>query len=54
VEVVAGVEGGPELVGVGGVADDGVEVEDGVEMAADPLVDGLAVGFAGGAGMVIV
>jgi hypothetical protein len=60
-EVVSAVVGGEELVGVGRVADDGVEVEDGIEVGrvliacgrcADPCVDGLAVGLAEGAGVV--
>src|SRR6266567_6946003 len=47
VKVVAAIVGGEELVGVLGVADYGVEVDDSVEVSggADPLVDGLAVGF---------
>lgn len=55
VEVIAGVEGGEELVGVGGIADHGVEIDCPVEMAggANPLIDGLAVGFARWARMVI-
>jgi len=53
--VVSAVVGGKELVGVLGIADDGVEIDDGVEVArgADPLVDGLAVGFAERAGVVV-
>ena len=47
VEVVAAVLGGEHAIGMGGVANDFVEVEDGVEVAgsANPGVDGLAVGF---------
>jgi len=43
--VVAAVVGGEELVGVLGIAGDGIEVDDCVEVAggSDPLVDGLAV-----------
>ena len=50
--MVAAVVGGEQVVGVGGVANDAVEVDDGVEVAggANPLVDGLAVGFAERAG----
>ena len=56
VEVVAAVVGGEELVGVLGIAEDLIEVEDGVEVAghANPGVDGLARGFVGGAGVVEV
>ena len=56
VEVVAAVVGGEHAIGMGGVADDFVEIEDGVEVAGgeDPGVDGLAVGFGGGAGVVVV
>ena len=54
VEVVSAVVGGEELVGMAGVADYGVEIEDGIEVAgANPGVDGLAVGFAEGAGVVV-
>jgi len=54
--VVAAIVGGEEMVGVGGVADYGVEIDDRVEVVggADPGVDGLAVGFAEGAGVVVV
>ncbi len=50
VEVVAGVVEDEEHAGVGGVSGDFVEVDDAVELVggADPLVDGLAHGFAGG------
>ena len=55
-EVVAAVVGGEEVVGVGGVTDYLVEIDGGVEVVggADPGVDGLAVGFAEGAGVVVV
>jgi len=55
VEVVAAVEGGQHAVGLVGVARGFVKVDDGVEVpsGANPLVDGLAVGFAGGAGVVV-
>jgi len=55
-KVVAAVVGGQEMVGVRGIADDCVEVDDGVEVAgvANPGVDGLAIGFAQGAGVVVV
>ncbi len=54
--MVAAVVGGEQLVGVLGVADYGVEIDDGVEVAggANPVVDGLAVGFAQGAGVIVV
>jgi len=53
VEVIAGVGGGGEDGGVGGVAGGFVEIDDSVEESggADPLVDGLADGVAGGGGV---
>ena len=56
VEVVAAIVGGEHAIGMGGVADDFVEVEDGVEVAGgeDPGIDGLAVRFGGGTGVVVV
>ena len=46
--MVAAVVGGEQLVGVLGVADYGVEIDDRIEVAvgADPLIHGLTVGFA--------
>lgn len=54
--MISAVVSGAETLGVGRVAGDLVEVDDGVEAAggADPGVDGLAVGFAGGVGMVVI
>jgi len=54
-KVVAAVVGGEELIGMLRISDDGVEVNDRVEVAggAYPSIDGLAVGFAEGAGMVV-
>jgi len=54
-EVVAAVVGGEELIGVLGVADYGVEIDDCIEVAggADPFIHGLAVGFAERAGMIV-
>jgi len=53
VEVVAGVGGGGEDGGVGGVAGGFVEVDDTVEErgGADPLVDGVADSVADGGGV---
>lgn len=47
-QVVAAIVGREQAIGVLGIANDGVEVDDGIEVAggADPLIDGLAVGFA--------
>ena len=54
--MVAAVVGGEEAVGLLGVADDLVEIDDGVEVAgrADPLIDGYAIGFAERAGVVVI
>ena len=54
-KVVAAVVGGEELIGMLRISDDGVEVNDRVEVAggAYPFIDGLAVGFAEGAGVVV-
>ena len=55
-QVVAAVVGGQETVGVGRIADDLVEVDDGIEVSgsANPGVNCLAIGFAQGAGVVVV
>src|SRR6186997_523578 len=47
-QVVAAIDGRGQARGLGGIAGDGVEVDDAVELAAgaDPLVDRLAVGLA--------
>jgi len=56
VEVVSAVVVGAEAVGLARVARYGVEVDDCVEVAggANPLVDGLAVGFAARARVVVI
>ncbi len=53
VEVVAGVGGGGEGGGVGGVAGGLIEVDEAVEVrgGANPVVEGLADGVAGGRGV---
>ena len=55
--MVAAVVGGEELIGMLRISDDGVEVNDRVEVevagGAYPFIDGLAVGFAEGAGVVV-
>ena len=55
-KVVAAIVGGQKAVGVVRIADELIEVDDGVEVAgsANPGVDGLAIGFAQGAGVVVV
>ena len=55
-QVVAAIEGWQKMVWVRGIADDRIEVDDGVEVSggADPGVDGLAIGFAQRAGVVVV
>ena len=55
-KVVAAIVGWQEMVGVRGIADDRIEVDDGVEVSwsADPRIDCLAIGFAQGAGVVVV
>jgi hypothetical protein len=55
VQVVSGIVGGEEMVGLLGIADHAVEVYYGVKVAggADPGVYGLTVGFAGRAWMVV-
>ncbi len=54
--MVATVIGGEEAVGLLGVANDGVEIDNGVEVAggADPLINSYAVGFAERAGVVVI
>ena len=54
--MVAAIVGGQQPIGMLGVAHDGIEVDDGVEMAgcANPLIDGLAIGLAERAGMIVV
>lgn len=56
VQVVAAIFGWKHAVGVGGIADGLVEVDEAVEVAggANPGIDGLAVGLGGRAGMVVV
>ena len=53
--MVAAVVGGEQLVGVLGIADDGVKIDDCIKVAvgADPLIDGLAVGFTEWSGMIV-
>ena len=54
--MIAGIELGQQAVGVGGVASGLVEIDDFIEVAgsSDPGVDGLAVGFIGCIGVVVV
>jgi len=54
--MIAAIEGGQKLVGMIRIANDGVEIDYSVEMACDanPLIHGLAIGFAQRARMVIV
>lgn len=55
-QVVSAVVGGAEAVWLAGVANNCVEVDDRVEVAftANPLIDGLAVGFAQWARMIVI